>query len=232
MSYATFEECLQQHIEKYGVPAQVSLQGEGEPTLHRDFFRMAERVRELGSRPYTITNGTYKHGERFIGLFPSIGVSIDSLDANQAESIGRFNLPRVLEFIEALRNHVRIIVHTVAVSTDIQAIANWCRNRKLEHQIQALQTKSDYRYRYAERAVSVQSINARFNCPYLAQPFMRYYSVEGAELPCCFIKDMKSFPGMDAMYDHQRRGTLLPCCQGCRYAGWSTKPDPIITRSD
>jgi len=85
MSFELFEQRLQEHIAKHGVPTEVSLQGEGEPTLHRDFFRMAERVRDIGSVPYTITNGTHKYPERFIGLFPRLGVSVDTMNEEEAE---------------------------------------------------------------------------------------------------------------------------------------------------
>src|SRR5581483_11858571 len=80
MPFGTFKDLLGCHVARNGVPSRVSLQGEGEPTLHHDFFRMAEYVRALGSTPYTITNGTYKHPERFVGLFPRVGVSVDTLD--------------------------------------------------------------------------------------------------------------------------------------------------------
>jgi hypothetical protein len=32
---------------------------------------MTEFVRQKGATPYTITNGTYKHPERPVSLFPS-----------------------------------------------------------------------------------------------------------------------------------------------------------------
>lgn len=229
MTYELFEQRLQEHIALHDVPTEVSLQGEGEPTLHRDFFRMAERVREIGSQPYTITNGTHKHPERFIGLFPRIGVSIDSLNADEAKKIGRYNLPRVLAFIEALRNNVDVIVHSVAVSFAAREIALWCRQRRLAHVIQPLQAKADYRYRYPEK-VRTKKLAGRFSCRYLAQPIMRYYTIAGIELPCPFIKDVAKFPGMPAMHDHQRCGTLAACCEGCRHAGTGV-PSHVITRS-
>jgi hypothetical protein len=56
MPYETFAALLARHVEANGIPDTVSLQGEGEPTLHHDFFRMAEHVTNLGanrnSRPH------------------------------------------------------------------------------------------------------------------------------------------------------------------------------------
>ncbi|MHB8815045.1 MAG: radical SAM protein [Steroidobacteraceae bacterium] len=125
MPFATFTELLDQHIARHGPPTIVSLQGEGEPSLHHDFFPMAERVRAVGSTPYTITNGTYKHPDRFAGLFPRVGVSIDTLDASVASQIGRYNLPRVLEFVEALVPYAEIVIHSV----DHPPIARCCARR-------------------------------------------------------------------------------------------------------
>jgi hypothetical protein len=64
---------------------------------------MAEFVRDRGATPYTITNGTYKYPEPLVGLFPEIGVSVDTLDEAAARRIERYNLPRVLSFIEPTR---------------------------------------------------------------------------------------------------------------------------------
>jgi MoaA/NifB/PqqE/SkfB family radical SAM enzyme len=55
MPYDTFTAPLDQHIATYGVSKVVSLQGEGEPTLHHDFLRMAEFVRDRGATPYTVS---------------------------------------------------------------------------------------------------------------------------------------------------------------------------------
>lgn len=224
MPYELFEQRLQEHIAKYGKPAQVSLQGEGEPTLHADFFRMAEYVRDIGSEPYTITNGTHKHPERFVGLFRGIGVSVDTLNEREAEAIGRFNLPRVLGFIEALRNHMEVVVHSVDIArggeqnASIDEVANWCREKGLRHIVQPLQMKSDYRQRYPDRVGSVANSRGRFDCAYLSRPRMRYYTVAGVEMPCCFIKDSAKFPGMQAMHNNQLQGILPACCEGCGFA--------------
>lgn len=73
MPYETFKTLLTRHVDAHGIPDVVSLQGEGDPTLHHDFFKMAEFAKQLGSRRYTITNGTHKHPDRFVDLFPQVG---------------------------------------------------------------------------------------------------------------------------------------------------------------
>lgn len=217
MPYETFIHLLNQHVANHGVPATVSLQGEGEPTLHKDFFRMAEHVRTVGSTPYSITNGTCRHPERFIGLFTRLGVSIDSLDGAAAAKIGRHNLPRVLSFVDALAPHLGIVVHSVYHPLHTPRVAGWCKERGFQHIIQPLQRKADYSYRYlpSETAPVAQG---RFSCTYLEQARMRYYSLDGREMPCPFIKDTSKFEGMDVILGHQENGTLPKCCTGCRFA--------------
>ena len=217
MSYEVFSSILERHVAQHGVPNLVSLQGEGEPTLHHDFFRMAARVSELGSRPYTITNGTYKHAERFAGLFPEVGVSIDTLDESLARGIGRYNLPRVLAFVQALAGHCTVVVHSVEHPEHTPAIADWCRQNGYRHEVQPLQTKPDYSRRYFVSPAPPVA-QGRFSCTYLSQPIMRYYSLDGMEMPCCYIKDAGTYEGMTALLDHQGAGTCPKCCIGCRNA--------------
>jgi MoaA/NifB/PqqE/SkfB family radical SAM enzyme len=213
------------------VPDTVSLQGEGEPTLHREFFRMAERVRALAGMPYTITNGTYKHPEHFIGLFPRVGVSIDTLDAAAAAKIGRYNLPRVLSFVETLSPHVEIVIHSVAHGTHTPAIAAWCRERGYRHMMQPLQGKPDYSRRYLPQ-VKMSIPRGSFSCIYLERNRMRYYTLAGTEMPCCFIKDESQFESIVAMRRQQEEGSCPSCCTGCRFARFTvSKAAPSVGRS-
>ena len=217
MPYEMFTAILQRYVAAHGIPDIVSLQGEGEPTLHHDFFRMAEFARDLGAKPYTITNGTCKHPEHFVGLFSQVGVSVDTLDEAAGRRIGRYNLPRVLSFIEALAPHADIIIHSVAHKDHTPPIAKWCRKKGFRHVVQPLQTKPDYSRRYLAQAPELPT-RGRFSCGYLSSARMRYYTLDGVELPCCFIKDTSTYEGLDAMLAHQKAGTWPRCCAGCRYA--------------
>jgi hypothetical protein len=217
MSYDMFTGILERHIAAYGVPETVSLQGEGEPTLHRDFFRMAQYVASMGATPYTITNGTYKHPEHFEQLFPQLGVSVDTVDEAAAKIIGRYNLPGVLKFVQSVPRHVRIVIHSVAHLEHTPAVAAWCRQNNYLHIVQPLQTKSDYAVRYPAALPAAEPVG-RFSCGYVASSRMRYYSLDAVELPCCFIKDTNAYEGMPAMELHQKHGTWPKVCVGCRYA--------------
>ena len=216
MPYETFTRLLRDHIDRYGVPKSVSLQGEGEPTLHPDFFRMAEHLCAMGAQPYSITNGSYKHPEHFIGLFSQIGVSIDTLDEGTANAIGRYNLPRVIAFVEALAPHLKVLIHSVAHQDYTPPLSAWCQQRGYAHVIQPLQTKPDYSRRYPSHVVSPPA-EGRFSCSYLASPRMRYYTLDGIEMPCCYIKDSSLYEGINALLQHQQAGTWAKCCVGCRF---------------
>lgn len=230
MPFEMFDGLLTAHVHRYGAPGVVSLQGEGEPTLHPDFFRMAGRVREIGSEPYTITNGTYHHPARFVNVFSRVGVSVDTLDAAAARQIGRHNLPRVLGFIEALAPHVRVVIHSIARRKATAQIAQWCQQRGFQHVVQPLQTKADYSYLYPTQTRGEPAASGRFSCSYLAHHPMRYYALSGAELPCSFIKDLTRYPGLPSMLCHQNEGTRPPCCSGCRYGtGGAAVPAPSGT---
>lgn len=215
MPFDAFQRLLDRHIQRYGTPETVSLQGEGEPTLHPQFFEMAERARALRSEPYTITNGSYRRPERFIGLFTRVGVSIDSLDESAAKAIGRYNLHRVIEFVDALAPHLRIVIHSVAHKEHTPRIAAWCRQRGLDHLVQPLQAKSDYRRHYLTGPAPAPA--GRFSCAFLARPMMRFYSLEGIELPCCYIKDTAGLQGIDELLQHQADGVWPQHCAGCRF---------------
>jgi MoaA/NifB/PqqE/SkfB family radical SAM enzyme len=217
MPEEAFNAILQRHIEQYGIPEVVSLQGEGEPTLHKAFFDMAAKVRSLGAQPYTITNGSYRHPEHFIGAFTKLGISVDTLDESVATTIGRYNLARVQAFAAELSQHLRVVIHSVAHPEHTPSVAAWCQENGYAHVVQPLQTKPDYSHRYPQ-SLAIPPSTGRFSCEYLARPKMRYYNLEGMEMPCCFIKDTDTFDGLSAMLRQQEAGTWPRSCTGCRYA--------------
>jgi len=227
MTYDEFVRIIDRHVSNYGLPRQVSLQGEGEPTLHKRFFNMARNVREIGSRPYTITNGTCKHPELFFESFDEVGVSVDTLNSNVAEKIGRYNLPRVLNFIDRLADKISVTIYTVSICKDLPAIQKFCRERKLRHVVQPLQPKPDYAYRYPEYKLRVKR-EGTFYCSYLALPRIRYYALDGTELPCCFIKDTSGYEGVDALINLAKQGIMPSVCKGCIYG--QKRPKVVQTK--
>lgn len=218
MTWACFEDVLARLPEgRY----TVSLQGEGEPMAHRDFWRMAERVAALGKVPFTITNGSLlRHPERVAARFETIGVSIDTLDPAEAERIGRLRLARVLKNLERLLAHMgaeRVIVHTVDYGQPLAALREHLRRLGLQWQItQGVQQKPDYSYRYPQLVKLVRPSDYTYDCRYIAERSMRYYDVRGREMPCCFIKDLRGFQSADHIAAELAARRVPGCCTGCR----------------
>ena len=118
-----------------GIPPgqhMVSLQGEGEPTTHPKFREMAEAVSARSLIPFTITNGAQIDADWMALTFPRIGVSIDTLDAAEAERIGRHKPDRVLKNLEALDARMgpkRIRIMSVNYGQSLDAVREFARAR-------------------------------------------------------------------------------------------------------
>jgi MoaA/NifB/PqqE/SkfB family radical SAM enzyme len=216
MPLERFRAIVDSHVARYGVPRRLSLQGEGEPTLNREFFAMAAYARAIGTEPFTITNGTYKYPEHFLTDFRQIGVSIDTLDPEEASIIGRHNLERVIEFVDSLRGKLEITIFSVAVSSSVQQVRQWCHRRGLRHMVQPLQGKDDYSRRYPQRVV-LHRQPTEFRCDLLDEDRMRYYDLAGREMPCCFIKDARHFESIAALRKAFIKRQVPAPCSGCAH---------------
>lgn len=199
----------------------VSLQGEGEPTLHPDFLALARQVAEAGKTPYAITNASNIDPVPIAELFPQIGVSLDTVAPDEAQRIGRHDLKRILPNLDRLLEHMapdRIIVHTVNYGQSMEPLRTFLQERGLvRHVIQPLQTKDDYRQRYPGylKQSGIEPVY-HFRCRYLQQPLMRYFDVTGREMPCRYIKDTSRFVTTeDIRLSHMQR-KVPGCCIGCR----------------
>lgn len=201
----------------------VSLQGEGEPTLHPQFWDMARAARERGHHTYTITNGTRVDVALFKENMNAVGVSIDTLDADEAQRIGRYNLPKVLANFEALLSEMgpdRVVVHTVHYGQDIAPLVTWLRSLGVRrHIVQPLQIKDDYARRYKAQPIVLhnqQPTLQHYRCGFLDAPRMRYFNIDGIEMPCCFIKDASSYISIEHLRDSLASRQVPAPCAGCR----------------
>ncbi|MGQ0619177.1 MAG: radical SAM protein [Panacagrimonas sp.] len=200
----------------------VSLQGEGEPTAHPGFRDMVEEVRNRGWRPYTITNGSLIRDAAWIAQrFPSIGVSIDTLDPAIAQRIGRFKLPRVLKGVDRLVDTMgagRIVIHTVAFGQALDELTQWVKRRGFgRHVVQPLQGKPDYASCYTlEVSKPAVRLEYHYRCRYLDENLMLYYSLDGHRMPCAFIKDTTGFVSIDDLRQKLARQEVPVSCTGCR----------------
>ena len=199
----------------------VSLQGEGEPMAHRDFWRMAARVEAAGKIPYTITNGSLiRDPRRLAAAFPTLGVSLDTLDPGEAERIGRLRLRNVLRNLDRLAACMapdRIVVHTVDYGQPLGPLRAWLGERGFRHHVvQAIQQKPDYSYRYPALAKLYRPSDYTYACRRVDRRDMRYFDVRGTEMPCCFIKDARQFVSTDHIAEELAARRVPPCCAGCR----------------
>ena len=218
MTWACFEGVMAR------LPAgryRVSLQGEGEPMAHRDFWRMAARVQEAGKIPYTITNASLvRDPERLAATFPVLGVSLDTLDPAEAERIGRLRLRNVLRNLERLAVFMapgRIVVHTVDYGQPLGPLRAWLGARGLRnHVVQAIQQKPDYSYRYPALAKLYRPSDYTYACRRVDQRDFRYFDIHGVEMPCCFIKDARQFVSTDHIAAELAARRVPTCCAGCR----------------
>lgn len=197
----------------------VSLQGEGEPMMHPRFWEMVETLEAHGLTPYTITNGSIMDVSRVSKSFPDLGISIDTLDPAIAQNVGRFKLKQVLSNLDQLlatMNPDRIIVHTVDFGQPLAELKSFLDTRRLyRHVIQPLQPKSDYARHYG-KGDDKNWGECTYTCKYLERPLMRYYNIDGIELPCCFIKETREFTTIDRLREQMRQQTVPRCCDGCR----------------
>lgn len=196
----------------------VSLQGEGEPTLHPRFWDMVTGVKARGFVPTTITNGYEIDTARMAAELPSVAVSIDTLDEAEASRIGRLKLPRVLASLDRLLAAMgpeRIRIMTVDYGQDLSALRTYLRQKRLhQHIVQPLQRKDDYARRYPERVSAAGRYHYR--CHFLHAPVMRFYDINGLELPCCFIKDSTGFRSIGALAADLAQRVVPQPCAGCR----------------
>lgn len=216
MDWAVFERILAgmpqgQHV--------VSLQGEGEPTLHPRFWDMVAAVRSRGFAPTTISNGYEIDAGRMAAELPHVAVSLDTLDETEATRIGRLKLPRVLANLErliAVMDPKRIRIMTVDYGQDLAALKCFVKDRGFgQHIVQPLQRKDDYARRYPAQ-VPVAGGTYHHQCRFLTTSTMRFYDISGNELPCCFIKDISAFKSIDVLAADLARGVVPLPCSGCR----------------
>jgi molybdenum cofactor biosynthesis enzyme MoaA len=223
MAWSTFTRIVDA-IDQPG--STVSLQGEGEPSLHPQFWDMVLYVCNKGHVPYTILNGSRVDADRTAQLFPRIGISLDTLDPVFAHKIGRYNLHKVLANLEALHAAMgpqRIVVMTVDMGQSLAALKDWVRQLGFTtHIVQPLMRKADYAQRYPQ--VLAQPITLHANpslaraqtCRFLQQDAMRYYTWTGLALPCCFIKDTQGIESIVGLRTLLAQGHIPAGCKGCR----------------
>lgn len=160
-------------------------------------------------------------------------MSIDTLDAEVAEKIGRHNLPKVLRNVQALcaaMGAKRIVVMTVDLGQPLDALRDWVHQRGFaEHIVQPLMRKDDYAQRYPQVLAAPTAKPVAWHakpssalapqpqtCRFLHQDALRYHTWQGLELPCCFIKDTTGIESIEGLRTQLEQGHVPAGCAGCR----------------
>lgn len=219
MSWDTFLETIKEVRPK----DEVSLQGEGEPTLWPHFKQAVLYLKAKQVNLYSILNGTILDCKLIADNFPTIGVSLDSLNEQECNNLGRHYLPKVLRNLKELKKAMpasRINIHTTDYGQDLTKLKLFVKAEGYRHLIQKLQVKEDYTRHYSgaiEKPVMFYTNRSEpMTCDFLSSPRLRYFTVEAVELPCCLIKDARGWPGKEAVRASVESGNIVPWCLGCR----------------
>ena len=202
-------------IDSIPHPSTIILQGEGEPSLHPKFWDMVKYVSEKHHTPETTFNGTQLDIELVPKYFKQINVSIDSLEPDVCDIIGRVGLTKVINNLKELCKTMStdsITIRTVDFGQSLFTLQEFVRNYKFKWLIQPIQKKLDYTITYQPQFLTVQPISYLHKnlCSYLKQDILRYYTVSGLELPCCFIKDTTGITTIENMITNRPKA-----CLGC-----------------
>jgi hypothetical protein len=108
----------------------------------------------------------------------------------------------------------RVVVHTVDFGQPLHSLRAFVSGRGLRHVIQPLQRKEDYRQSYAHVVPSAEH-GRTGACEYIRRPHMRYFNIEGVEMPCPFIKDVGEFRGTAWLRGTFAAREMPGCCRGC-----------------
>lgn len=230
MPFDMFAEILDSHVLKYGRPSRAILQGEGEPTLHPDLYKMSRYARQKYRLMTQITtNGLYGDNDGLAEHFDSIYLSIETLDKEESKSVGRLNLQKTLNTLEYLRTKKILLgVHTVRMEgiNEDRALDKYLAEKRITQHVIRLIKKQEYIKVYKNRVPFEISKEVKpFDCMILRTKSRYYYTVDGTILPCCYIKDNTIFPGMQAMEEALENNQQPSCCNGCAYANTASIPD-------
>jgi len=188
----------------------VHLQGEGEPLLHPRFGEMVDLCTRLRLNISTTTNGTIPFDINKVNNFH---VSLDTLDPEVAETIGRHHLDKTLRNLETWikQDRRKLCIRITDHGQELRSVYAYCNARNLRYEVQKLNNKEEYGVCYPVKVVEEQKTR-KPSCHFVRTGF-KYYTVDGHRLPCCFIKFPKQTLG-EILADFQE-GNVPSSCRGC-----------------
>ena len=207
-----------------------SLSGEGESLLHPNVWEFVDYIRNTTKHKVSmITNGsvlTPTNIDNIASKLSSIRVSLDTMDAELAENIGRHFHAKTVEGIRTLAARgMRVQILTTDFGQDISDVRQFVRSLKspnVSRASQFLQPKLDYQQTYTKVHPIVmprpRRPSTRVMCGNILSKRLIAYTVDGLKLPCCYIKDRTNYIGYDAIVAQMSNpaNTIVPdTCAGC-----------------
>jgi hypothetical protein len=107
-------------------------------------------------------------------------------------------------------------IYSVGFGQDLSPVAEWCKSKGYTHLVQPLQTKPDYVETYQIKGFAQKHYNNvpfQLTCPHI-HTYSPYFTVDGEERPCCYIKS-KSCPDRNDFTSKMQKGIIPDSCQGC-----------------
>lgn len=198
----------------------VMLQGEGEPLMHKRFWDMVSAVKACGNLPSITTNLGYKMDSRLFSEFEHIYVSIDDVRPDMSELVGRHDINRVVKNLRELvqtKGPRYVTISCVDLGQDCTGVENLAKELGVTVRIQKLSTKADYVKNYRSRFGELKCEPTKYECPIIKYNEIKFWNIDGVEMPCCFIKDANLFESTECIEETLSRKEVPACCIGCQF---------------
>lgn len=202
--------------------------GEGEAMLHPSFWDMAAYAKQTRNYLTMTTNGsalTQQNVAKAKKLFDHIAVSLDTMDAELADRVGRHQHDKVIAGIQYLvHSRIPITILTTDFGQDIDPVRQFIKtlpSGSVKHRIQPLFGKQDYKTSYTMFTPATPIIPLspkRVWCPVARERSFIAYDVNGIKMPCCHIKDKSTYIGYDhlvEMLSSSDNDKIPSVCVGC-----------------
>lgn len=228
MDMDTFKRIIREWAS-YPGNVDFSLSGEGESLLHPQFWDFVQHIRTTTKHKVSlITNGstlTPTNIQKIRDNMDIVRVSLDTMDPDMAERVGRHFHSRVVQNIRLLaKTGIRMLVMTTNFGQDIDPVGKFVKSLNQPnalHVTQPLQPKADYASGYTMFEKPIQFVPRKpsyVQCGNIIANSIIMYTVDGLKLPCCYIKDRSAYPGYESMVKMMTdptNTTIPPCCTGC-----------------
>jgi MoaA/NifB/PqqE/SkfB family radical SAM enzyme len=222
MGMGLFQQICKKHLSNKHLN-EFRLNGEGEPLLHPKFWEMVAWLNLHACNISFITNGstlTPSNCDLIKANIDNIYVSIDTLDVKLAEKIGRHNINKTVDNLKYLVNlgFENITIMLVDFGQDPSQVIDLAQELNISFFYQPLQFKKDYSSVYPANLKPVPiRLKPKLSCMFLNEDIMRFYNIDGVDMPCCFIKDTSKYKGIKDLITLTSKNIIPSVCEGCKF---------------